>query len=119
MDTQEILAIVLAALFNTKMMIDGGITILMVLIAPCISVNFSVLLLRYKIKFEDYAFSILTWGGLPRRVFVALPLSLSAKTRQGKFVPVTYITVVFSILLQGLIIGKLVPKLQGNSISRP
>lgn len=47
---------------NPTVMIIGGISILTVLLARWVSVIFPVLLLRYKIKFENNAIAILTWA---------------------------------------------------------
>ncbi|WP_323519999.1 sodium:proton antiporter, partial [Mucilaginibacter sp. 10I4] len=100
---------------ETTVMIIGGISILIVLLARWISVIFPVLLLRYKIKFENNAIAILTWGGLRGGISVALALSLGANMHRDKFVLITYIIVVFSILVQGLTIGKLAQKLQAKT----
>lgn len=100
---------------NTTVMIIGGISIIIVLISRWISVAFPVLLLRYKIKFENNAIAILTWGGLRGGISVALALSLGSKMYRDEFVLVTYIIVVFSILVQGLTIGKLAQKLQAKT----
>ena len=97
---------------NTTVMIIGGISILTVLLARWLSVLFPVLLLRYKIRFEDNAIAILTWGGLRGGISVALALSLSTAMYRDEFVLITYIIVVFSILVQGLTIGKFAQRLQ-------
>jgi len=103
---------------NSTVMIIGGISILIVLLARWISVIFPVLLLRYKIKFENNAIAMLTWGGLRGGISVALALSLSANMHRDEFVLITYIIVVFSILVQGLTIGKLAQKLQAKPQSK-
>ncbi len=51
---------------------------------------------------------ILTWGGLRGGISVALALSLPPGQVRDTLVAVTYIVVVFSILVQGLTIGRLV-----------
>jgi CPA1 family monovalent cation:H+ antiporter len=76
-----------------------------VLLARWVSVFFPVLLLKYKIVFEKNAVTILTWGGLRGGLSVALALSLSPAMYRDEFVLITYIIVVFSILVQGLSIG--------------
>ncbi|QHS57557.1 sodium:proton antiporter [Mucilaginibacter sp. 14171R-50] len=101
---------------NSTVMIIGGITILIVLLARWLSVVFPVMLLRYKIKFENNAIAILTWGGLRGGISVALALSLGSNMYRDEFVLITYIVVVFSILVQGLTIGKLAQKLQAKSV---
>jgi CPA1 family monovalent cation:H+ antiporter len=67
--------------------------------------------MRFKIKFEQHAVLILTWGGLGGGLSVALALSLTTEMHRDEFVPITYMVVVFSILIQGLTIGKLAKKL--------
>ncbi|WPQ62555.1 sodium:proton antiporter [Chitinophaga sancti] len=97
---------------NTTIFIIGVICILIVLFARWVSVIFPVFLLRYKIKFEKHAVAILTWGGLRGGISVALALSLSPFMHRDEFVFITYIVVVFSILVQGLTIGRFANKLQ-------
>ena len=97
-------------------MIIGVISILIVLLARWISVFIPVSLLRYKIKFEKNAVTILTWGGLRGGLSVAMALSLGTNMYRDEFVLITYIIVVFSILVQGLTIGKLAKRLQSKPL---
>lgn len=100
---------------DPKVMLIGLLSILIVLVARWISVAFPVLLLKYKIKFERNAILILTWGGLRGGISVALALSLSGHMYRDQFVLITYMIVIFSILVQGLTIGKLAKKLQSKT----
>jgi CPA1 family monovalent cation:H+ antiporter len=97
---------------DKTVLIIGGISILIVLFARWISVILPVLFLRYKMEFEKNAVVMLTWGGLRGGISVALALSLGTSMYRDQFVLITYIIVVFSILVQGLTIGKLAKKLQ-------
>ncbi|MFD0766295.1 cation:proton antiporter [Mucilaginibacter lutimaris] len=97
---------------NPTVMLIGAVSIIIVLLARWISVIIPVSLLKFKIKFERNAVAILTWGGLRGGISVALALSLSSNMYRDQFVLITYIIVVFSILVQGLTIGKLAKKLQ-------
>jgi CPA1 family monovalent cation:H+ antiporter len=90
----------------------GLVMILAVLFARWVSVLFPVWLLKHKIKFEKNAVTILTWGGLRGALSVALALSIPASMHKNEFVLITYIIVVFSIMIQGLTIGKLSYRLQ-------
>jgi CPA1 family monovalent cation:H+ antiporter len=100
---------------NATIFIIGIISIFTTLFVRWASVAFPVLLLRYKIKFEDNAIAILTWGGLRGGLSVAMALSLSNDMYRDNFVLITYMIVVFSIIVQGLTIGKLAKRLQRNS----
>jgi CPA1 family monovalent cation:H+ antiporter len=92
---------------NPTMMIIGGIMIAMVLLARYVSVSLPVMFLKLWIKFENKATAILTWGGLRGGISVALALSLPAALHRDELVLITYLIVVFSIIVQGLTIGKL------------
>jgi CPA1 family monovalent cation:H+ antiporter len=49
---------------------------------------------------------VLTWGGLRGGISVALALSLPPGPEREAIVTLTYCVVVFSILVQGLTIGR-------------
>ncbi|MFI4963570.1 MAG: cation:proton antiporter, partial [Legionellales bacterium] len=68
--------------------------------------------LRLRMTFEKNAIAILTWGGLRGGLSVALALSLPAEMHRDEFVSITYIVVIFSIIVQGLTIGKLYRRLE-------
>ncbi|MFD1255955.1 cation:proton antiporter [Mucilaginibacter terrae] len=97
---------------NITLVLIGATCILVVLLARWVSVIIPVSLMRFKVKFEKHAVTILTWGGLRGGISVALALSLSNEMHRDEFVLITYIIVVFSILVQGLTIGKLAGKLK-------
>ncbi|RVT98421.1 sodium:proton antiporter [Mucilaginibacter limnophilus] len=103
---------VLVIKINPTILIIGGIAILIVLLARFLSVVLPVSLLRSRVKFEPHAVTILTWGGLRGGISVALALSLSNDMYRDEFVLITYVIVVFSILVQGLTIGKLAARLK-------
>lgn len=89
----------------------GCITVIIVLLSRFISVAIPISFLKYKTVFEKNAIPILTWGGLRGGISVALALSLPNSTYKEVFVSITYIIVLFSIIVQGLTIGKFAKKL--------
>jgi monovalent cation:H+ antiporter, CPA1 family len=91
--------------------IIGFITILILMLARWLSVLLPVAILRLRINFEKNVVAILTWGGIRGGLSVALALSLPTDCHRDLFVPVTYIVVVFSVIVQGLTIGRLYRKL--------
>ncbi|WP_429380808.1 cation:proton antiporter [Mucilaginibacter sp. UYCu711] len=97
---------------DNTILIIGAICIVIILFARWVSVVIPISLLRYKIKFERNAVAILTWGGLRGGLSVAMALSLSTAMHRDEFVLITYMIVVFSIIVQGLTIGKLAKKLK-------
>ncbi|HWB28827.1 MAG TPA: sodium:proton antiporter [Chitinophagaceae bacterium] len=93
--------------FNSTLLWLGCITIVIVLFARFISVFLPLRVLLFKETFEKNAVTILTWGGLRGGLSVALALSLPSTMHGGVFVPVTYIVVLFSIIVQGLTVGRI------------
>jgi CPA1 family monovalent cation:H+ antiporter len=88
----------------------GRMLAMSVLLARFISVGFPIGLLRRVRTFSPHVVKILTWGGLRGGISVALALSLPQSPARGVIVAMTYIVVVFSILVQGLTIGRLVER---------
>jgi monovalent cation:H+ antiporter, CPA1 family len=101
---------------NLTVLIIGSISIIIVLLARWVSVFFPILLLRFKLTFEKHAVAILTWGGLRGGLSVALALSLTPEMHRDEFVLITYVIVVFSILVQGLTIGGVTRKLLQRNV---
>jgi len=97
--------------FNAVLFWLGCASVVIVLLARFISVAIPISILKFTKTFERNAIPILTWGGLRGGISVALALSLRASSFNQVFVSVTYIVVLFSILVQGLTIGKFAKKL--------
>jgi CPA1 family monovalent cation:H+ antiporter len=100
----------------------GCITIFIVLLSRLISVSLPIWVMSNKKAFENNAISILTWGGLRGGISVALALSLPKNMFGDMFVTITYIVVLFSILVQGLTIGKFARRLAKKAkpaVSKP
>ncbi len=102
---------ILVVKINSILLLVGVATIVIVLIARFISVALPVSILGYRKTFEKNTIPILTWGGLRGGLSVALALSLPEHMHREQFVSITYIVVIFSIIVQGLTIGKFARKL--------
>jgi len=89
-------------------LIAGLIMIPVVLLARFISVGIPVTFMRRIRDFSPHAVKILTWGGLRGGISVALALSIPNGPEREVLLTVTYIIVIFSILVQGLTIERFV-----------
>jgi len=81
-----------------------------VLIARFISIGIPMTLLRPFRRFTPGAVRIMTWGGLRGGISVALALSIPPCSERHVILALTYSVVLFSILVQGLTIEKLVKR---------
>ncbi len=99
---------VLLLTFNTTAMIAGLIMIPVVLAIRFVSVGVPVSILRIRQTFTPKIVRILTWGGLRGGISIALVLTLPAGEYRETLLMITYVIVVFSILVQGMTVGKLV-----------
>ncbi len=89
----------------------GIITIFISLLARWVAVSTPLFVLRSRTNFIPKVDWILTWGGLRGGISIALALSIPADMNREVILSVTYIIVIFSILVQGLTLGKLVKRL--------
>lgn len=92
------------------------IAIVVVLLARFISVFVPIFFLSFLRTFEKNTIAILTWGGLRGGISVALALSLPQNMYRQEFVAITYIIVLFSIVVQGLTLGRVANKLTKNNL---
>jgi CPA1 family monovalent cation:H+ antiporter len=105
--------------FNFTLLALGCVTILIVLFGRFVSVLLPINFLKYKNSFSKNTIPILTWGALRGGISVALALSVPKYMYGEMFVSITYIVVLFSILIQGLTIGKFARKLAENEEESP
>ncbi|HXM80692.1 MAG TPA: sodium:proton antiporter [Burkholderiales bacterium] len=78
-----------------------------VLLARLLSVAVAALVPGLRADFPPYVIGILTWGGLRGGISVALALSLPNSKFRDALITVTYAVVVFSIVVQGLTLSRL------------
>lgn len=102
---------ILVLTFNTHYMLAGLLTIPALLLARYISLMLPVRLYAKKLDFIPGTNLIMTWGGLRGGISIALALSLTQDMSRDLFLVITYIIVVFSIIVQGLSVGKLIKKI--------
>jgi CPA1 family monovalent cation:H+ antiporter len=99
---------ILVLAFSWDHLLAGLVAIPLSLLARFISVSSFVGLLKFRRTFSQNAIRILTWGGLRGGISIALALSLAAGPARDLIVGITYVVVVFSILVQGSTIKRLV-----------
>lgn len=93
----------------------GTLAIGVVLVARLLSIWIPTLMVRFKRKFDSATIKILVWGGLRGGVSIALALSIGESEHRPLIIAITYFVVVFSIIVQGLTIGKLANRLLKES----
>ena len=86
----------------------AALAVPVVLLARWLSVAGPITLLAVRREFTQGAISVLTWGGLRGGISVALALSLPPSDYKPVILAVTYGVVVFSIVIQGLTIERVV-----------
>ena len=89
--------------------------IVIVLLARFVSLIVPIQFFKRRLDFAPYSTTIMTWGGLRGGISIALALSLPPNADRDLFLTVTYGVVVFSIVVQGLSIGRLAQRLLVDS----
>jgi CPA1 family monovalent cation:H+ antiporter len=97
--------------FSKDMVLPAVIAIAATLGARVLSVGVPVSMLRTTFGLPKGSWQILTWGGLRGGISVALALSIPSGSHQDVVLTLTYVVVVFSILVQGLSMGALVQRI--------
>jgi len=99
---------VLVLSWNYRYLVAGALLIPLLLLSRFVSVALPIVVMRRFRTFSPNVIKILTWGGLRGGISVALALSLPPGRHRDIILPITYAVVVFSIIVQGLTVGKLV-----------
>ena len=86
----------------------GLISIVIILIARMISVSLIAFFELRKVNLVDL--SILTWAGLRGGISIAMALSLPLSAYREVILSCCYFIVIFSVIVQGLTLNKLVDK---------
>ncbi|HVT98719.1 MAG TPA: sodium:proton antiporter [Acidobacteriaceae bacterium] len=101
----------LAMPWNIEYVYAGLLAIPVVLGARWLSVGASLGMVRAFHKPVRGAMSVLTWGGLRGGLAVALALSVPQGRPHDRLLAITYIVVIFSIVVQGLTMSTLLHRL--------
>ncbi|GAC1033191.1 sodium:proton antiporter [Pseudomonas sp. No.21] len=96
--------------FSQSLFITGLAAVVLTLAARLLTVGLPIAVLGNRFRLPQGSWSVLTWGGLRGGISVALALSLPAGESRDVIVSLTYLVVIFSILVQGLTIGKLIKR---------
>jgi CPA1 family monovalent cation:H+ antiporter len=107
----------LAIPFDQKYLLLGIVSIFLVLAGRAIALAFPIATGSIRSYGFRRALTVLTWGGLKGGISVALALSLTDEMSRDLIVTVTYIIVVFSIIVQGLTIQPLLQKFGMSTIT--
>ena len=98
---------VFAIAFSMDAVVAGVLSIGLSLLARLVAVFVPITLLRPFRGFSKGIVPIMTWGGLKGGISVALALSLPDSEWKPLILTVTYIVVLFSIIVQGLTVARL------------
>ncbi len=98
---------VLVLSFKIEHVIAAAIALPVVLLVRLLAVGPPIALLGRRTGYPPYTVTLLTWGGLRGGISIALALSLPASDERGLILFMTYVVVAFSILVQGLTVGRI------------
>ncbi len=121
--TDQVLNIILFALIGLQLLVvplsgalllAGVLSIVLVLASRYLSVSLSRLLVRRVARLPRSVGWLLTWGGLRGGIAVALALSVPPSTERDVILVLTYVVVVFSIIVQGLTVMPLIERAEAD-----
>jgi CPA1 family monovalent cation:H+ antiporter len=97
--------------FEMSFILVGLLAIPIVLLGRYLSLYLPIRFFRKRLKFVPNTHLVMTWGGLRGGISIALALGLADYMERELLVFATYMVVVFSIVVQGLTVDKLVRRL--------
>ncbi|WP_028377533.1 cation:proton antiporter [Leeuwenhoekiella sp. MAR_2009_132] len=98
--------------------VAGLIAIPVVLICRYLSLLLPITFFEKHLNFAPKTNLVMTWGGLRGGISIALALGLTADMHRDLFLIITYVIVIFSILIQGLTVGKVIEKLGLSTLEK-
>lgn len=97
--------------FQFNLLIIGLIMAILLILVRYISLWLPAFSFFFKKDLKDKTLEIMTWGGLRGGISIALALSLPQSMYKEFFVPVTFVIVLFSIIVQGFTMKWFVKKI--------
>lgn len=110
---------VLVITFSKANLLGGALAIVVTLLARLLTVGAPVLAFAKAFKLPKHASRILVWGGLRGGISVALALSIPGGPERDVILTLTYCVVVFSVLVQGLTIGRVIRAASHSTTTAP
>jgi len=97
--------------FTQQLILVGVLAAIVVVVSRYLSVSALIMLLRKWLSFDSKTSLLMTWGGLRGGISIAMALSLPADVSWYYIVPVTYLVVICSIIVQGLTLEKVIVRI--------
>ncbi len=96
--------------FNGQYILAGLLAIPVSLFARYAALSIPIQFFQKRLEFVPKTGLIMTWGGLRGGISIALAFSLTETMHSELILTMTYIVVVFSIVIQGLTVGNVVKR---------
>ncbi len=103
--------------FLNNYWLAGGIAIVLVLAARWLSITVPVTLFRRTLDIKYSNITVLTWAGVRGAISIALALSLPHSPYRELILAGSFFVVIFSVVVQGLTLNKLINRLFGSKPS--
>ncbi|MDM9630660.1 cation:proton antiporter [Robiginitalea aurantiaca] len=98
--------------FEEDYFLAGAIMIPLTLLCRYASLMIPIRIFEKPLEFIPNTNLIMTWGGLRGAISIALALSLTEAMHRDVFLVMTYVVVIFSIVVQGLTVDPLIGRLK-------
>lgn len=109
---------IIALSLQLRIVLLGLAAIPVVLLARAASVAIPLLAMQNFRRLNPHSTLVLTWGGLRGGISIALALSLPEFSGREMLIGVTYLVVVFSLLIQATTLGSLIRRLNAQPADR-
>lgn len=98
--------------FEQEYFLAGILMIPLTLLCRYLSLLLPIKIFEKPLEFIPFTNLIMTWGGLRGAISIALALSLTEAMNRDLFLVMTYVVVIFSIIVQGLTVDPLIGRLK-------